>query len=525
VVAQQRLAMHKIKAILRLHLLGEIKSARRIGLAVGVGKTAVAECLRRATAAGLGEWTQIERLDETSLEQRLYPASSGIKSRRQRPLPDWGRVREELARRDHQVTLALLWTEYKAEHPQGYQYSQFAELYRRYDKRLSVVLRQNYAPGERSFVDYCDGIALTDPVSGTKIPTQLFVGVLGASSYTFAMASLSQELPRWLDCHVRMYEHFGGVSALTIPDNLRSGVKRADRYEPEINPSYEELARHYGTCVLPARVRKPRDKAKVEAGVLVAQRWILAALRNRTFYSLTELNTAIAELLLKLNDRVMRHVNESRRSLYERLDRPALKPLPSARYEYAEWKQLKANIDYHVEFDDHYYSVAYTLIGESLWCRATSNTVELFHKGKRVASHPRSYAKYKYSTVPEHRPASHRAHLEWTPSRLIEWGRSIGVHTGALIEHVIRSKPHPEQGYRSALGILRLSNKHGKQRLDLACAKAFAIRSPSYKTVKTMLDRRMEATPLRGEARQTNNAEDMISSLGATNVRGGGYYH
>jgi len=517
--------MRKIKEILRLRLLGGIAGARRIGLAVGCGKTAVAECLRRAVAAGLTDWAAVEALDETALEQRLYPAKCGVRLPRQRPVPDWARIREELARRDHQVTLALLWTEYKAEHPDGYQYSQFAELYRQYEKRLSVVLRQNHAPGERSFVDYCDGIALTDPVSGEKVPTELFVGALGASSYTFAMASLSQELPAWLDSHVRMYEHFGGVPALTIPDNLRSGVKRADRYEAEINPSYEELARHYGTCVMPARVRKPRDKAKVEAAVLVAQRWILAALRHRTFYSLTELNAAIAELLVKLNDRLMRHVNESRRSLYERLDRPALKPLPGTRYEYAEWKQVKVNIDYHVEFDDHYYSTPYTLIGEALWCRATSTTIELFLKGKRVASHPRSYAKYQHSTVFEHRPASHRAHLEWTPSRLIEWGTSIGPHTGALIEQVIRSKPHPEQGYRSSLGILRLSNKHGKQRLELACAKAFAIGSPSYKTVKTMLDQRMEAAPLRGETRRTNNAEDMTSSLGSDNVRGGDYYH
>lgn len=517
--------MRKIKEILRLRLLGAITGARRIGLAVGCGKSAVAECLQRATAAGLTDWASVEALDETALEQRLYPGKAGARSPGQRPMPHWPRIREELARRDHQVTLALLWSEYKAEHPGGYQYTQFVEHYRRFEKSLSVVLRQSHAPGERSFVDYCDGIALTDPVSGQKVPTQLFVGVLGASSYTFAMASLSQELPAWLDCHVRMYTFFEGVSALTVPDNLRSAVKRADRYEPELNPSYRELAQHYGTCVIPARVRKPRDKAKVEAAVLVAQRWILAALRHRTFYSLNELNAAIAQLLVKLNDRVMRHVNESRRSLYERLERPALKPLPLTRYEYAQWKQVKLNIDYHAEFDDHYYSASYTLIGESLWCRATSNTVELFHKGKRVASHPRSYAKYHRSTVAEHRPASHRAHLDWTPSRLIDWGKSIGVHTGALIEHVIGSKPHPEQGYRSALGILRLSNKHGAQRLELACAKAFAIRSPSYKTVKTMLDQRMEAAPLRGEAKHAEHADDPLASLGAANVRGSGYYH
>lgn len=517
--------MRKIKEILRLRLLGGITGTRRIGLAVGCGKSAVSECLQRATVAGLTDWTSVEALDEEALEQRLYPTKAASRSPAQRPMPDWPRIREELARRDHQVTLALLWSEYKAEHPGGYQYSQFAELYRRFEKRLSVVLRQTHRPGERSFVDYCDGIALTDPVSGETVPTELFVGVLGASSYTFAMATLSQELPAWLDSHVRMYEYFGGVPALTIPDNLRAAVKRADRYESALNPSYQELAQHYGTCVIPARVRKPRDKAKVEAAVLVAQRWILAVLRHRTFYSLNELNAAIAELLVKLNDRVMRHVNESRRSLHERLDRPALKPLPAMPYEYAEWKQVKVNIDYHVEFDEHYYSAPYTLIGEHLWCRACSRTIELFHKGKRVASHPRSYVKYHHSTVAEHRPASHRAHLEWTPSRLIDWGTTIGAHTGALIEHVIRSKPHPEQGYRSALGILRLSKRHGAARLELASAKAFAIRSPSYKTIKTMLEQRMEAAPLRGEAKRSDRADDPATSIGATNVRGSGYYH
>jgi len=263
-VAQQRLAMHQIKDILRLHLLGGVTSCRRIGRAVGCGKTAVAECLRRATAAGLMTWETVATLDEDALERRLYPAAAAkpvASGSTARPLPDWTRIREELARRDHKVTLMLLWTEYKAEHPDGYQYSQFAERYRRFEKTLSVVLRQQHRPGEKVFVDFCDGIALTHPVTGEKIPTQLFVGALGASSYTFATATLSQELPAWLDCHVRMYEFFQGASALTIPDNLRSGVSKADRYEAELNPSYRDLAEHYGTCVIPARVRKPRDNA------------------------------------------------------------------------------------------------------------------------------------------------------------------------------------------------------------------------------------------------------------------------
>jgi transposase len=517
--------MHKIKDILRLHLLGGITSCRRIGRAVGCGKTAVSTCLQRAAEAGLSSWEAVEALDEEALERRLYRTAATTQPttlRQARPLPDWTWVREELARRDHKVTLMLLWTEYKAEHPDGYQYSQFAERYRRFERRLSVVMRQHHRPGEKTFVDFCDGIALRDPLRGERVPTQLFVGALGASSYTFACATLSQSLPAWLDCHVRMYEFYQGVSALTIPDNLRAGVTKPDRYEAELNPSYRELAEYYGTCVIPARVRKPRDKAKAEAAVLVAQRWILAVLRHRTFYSLAELNGAITELVVKLNDRVMRHLKESRRSLYERLDRPALKPLPATPYEYADWKQVKVNIDYHVSFDDHFYSVPYMLTGETLWCRASHRTVELLHKGKRVASHPRSFVKYAYSTTPEHRPASHRAHLQWTPSRLIHWGRTIGPHTAALLEQVIRSKPHPEQGYRSALGILRLSKKHGEDRLERACDKALRIHSPSYKTVKTMLAQRMESAPLRGEVDQAGGDSEQ---LGAKNVRGRGYYH
>lgn len=515
--------MNKIKEVLRLHLVGGIGSRRQLARAVGCSKTAISDCLRRASAAGLSHWELIAQLDEEELEKQLYPSARSVPVPRDtaRPVPDWSRIREELARRDHQVTLALLWTEYKAEHPNGYQYSQFAELYRRFEKKLSVVLRQAHRAGEKCFVDFCDGMAFVDRSTGELIPTQLFVGALGASSYTFATASLSQELPVWLDCHVRMYEFFGGASAITVCDNLRAGVTHPDRYEAQINFSYSELAAHYHTCVMATRARKPRDKAKVEAAVLVAQRWILAVLRHRTFYSLAELNEAISELLVKLNDRVMRHLKQSRRQLFERLDRPALKPLPVHPYEYAEWKQVKVSIDYHISFEDHFYSVAYTLIGETMWCRSTHRTVELIHKGKRIASHPRSYIKYGYSTVPEHRPAAHRAHLEWTPSRLIEWGRTVGPHTAALIEHVMRVKPHPEQGYRSVLGILRLSNQFGADRLEHACERALAISSPAYRTVKTMLQKRMEqvSSPAKSSTQQSTDA------LGVVNVRGRRHYH
>lgn len=522
-MAQKRLdVMRQIKAILRLYFLGGIHSTRRIARAVNAGKSSVSDCIHRAKAASLTDWATIDALDETTLEARLYRGVATPAKHAARALPDWTKVREELNRRDHKVTLTLLWHEYKAQHPDGYQYSQFAELYRRFERKLSVVLRQQHRGGEKSFVDFCDGLALTNPVTGERIATQLFVGVLGASSYTFATATLSQELPVWLDCHVQMYAFFEGVSAITVPDNLRAGVKRADRYEATLTESYAELARHYGTCVIPARVRKPRDKAKVEAAVLVAQRWILAVLRHRTFYHLNELNTAIEDLLVKLNARVMRHVQASRKELYERLDKPALKPLPAQPYEYAQWKQVRANIDYHVTFDDHFYSVPYTLTGETLWARATHHTIELIFKGKRVAAHPRSCVKYAYSTIPEHRPASHQAHLAWTPSRLIEWGKTIGPHTAALIDHVIAHKPHPEQGYRSALGILRLSKTFGAERLERAAEKALAISSPSYKTVKTMLERNMEAAPIR---ERRPGAQKHLTGLGQPNVRGRDYYH
>lgn len=522
-MAQERLSVRKIKDLLRLHLVGGVGGRRRLAAAIGCSKTAAADCLRRAAIAGLMRWELIAELDEEELEKRLYPSAreGGAPSKSvPRAQPDWAKVREELARRDHQVTLVLLWQEYKSAHPEGYQYSQFAALYRRFEKKLSVVLRQAHRGGEKVFVDFCDGLALVDPNSGKRVATQLFVAALGASSYTFAIATLSQELPVWLDCHVRMFEHFGGVSRLTICDNLRAGVTRADRYEAELNASYRELATHYNTCVIPTRVRKPRDKAKVEAAVLVAQRWILAVLRDRQFFHLDDLNAAIAELLKRLNERVMRHVKQSRRQLYDKLDRPALQPLPAQPYEYAEWKQVGVNIDYHISFDDHYYSVPYTLVGETLWCRATHHIVELFHRGKRLTSHVRSFVKYAHSTHSEHRPASHRAHLEWTPSRLIRWGQSIGPHTAAVVEHLIRSKPHPEQGYRSSLGLLRLSERFGAARLERACERSIAMRSASYRTVKTMLKKRMEEAPLLEPVQSDSTAD-----LGAAYVRGRRYYN
>jgi len=522
-MAAERLAMRKIRDVLRFHFVGGVRSSRKIGRAVGCGKTTVLELLRRAPALGMNSWADVQALNDEALERLFYPELLSTRGPGANAQPDWRKIHEELSRRDHQVTLALLWSEYKAENPTGYQYSRFAELYRRWSLRLSVVMRQHHRPGEKSFVDYCDGLNIVNPQTGELIRTQLFVGALGASSYTFAEATLSQTVPDWLMSHVRMYEFFGGVTSITVPDNLRSGIKEADRYEAVINLSYRDLSEHYGTCIIPARVRKPRDKGKVEAAVLVAQRWILAVLRNRTFYSLKELNLAIAELLEKLNNRVMRHIKQSRRELFERLDRPALLPLPTARYEFAEWKKERLPIYYHVKVDDHFYSAHYTLTGEVLWSRASATTVEVFHRGNRVASHIRSFIKYDYTTDPAHRPASHDEHVKWTPARIIDWGKSIGPHTSTLIAQVIADKPHPEQGYRSALGIIRLADKFTKERLEKASEKALSIGSSSYKTVQSMLKRRMEAVTV-PHAPATHN-EQQLELLAKDNLRGSGYYH
>lgn len=530
----ERLAMRKIKEVLRLAYDCGVEGSRTIGRSVGCSKSNVNNILKKAAVAGLKSWADVTPLSEAELEAKLYPPAATPSTCRRstiKPVPDWASIHQELHRADHQMTLALLWTEYKTQHPEGYQYSRYVELYRRWLGTVTRVMRQEHRGGEKVFVDYCDGIPLIDGTSGDKSKTQLFVGALGASSYTFAMASATQKIEDWIASHCRMYEYFGGVPSITVPDNLRSGINKPDRYEAEPNSTYQEMATHYGTCIIPARVRKPKDKAKAEAAVLVAQRWILAVLRHRTFYSLSEMNEAIAELLVKLNDRKMKHLGRSRKELWEMLDRPALKALPPRRYEFATWKKVRLNIDYHVDYQHHYYSAPHTLAKEELWLRVTNWVVEIFHKGKRVASHPRSYAPYKMTTIAEHMPSSHRAHAEWTPSRVIQWGRTIGTNTGLLVEQVMARKPHPEQGFRSALGIIRLAEDCGAERLERAAAKSLSIGSASYQGVKKMLKNHMEGTPMEIAAPMHKVSADdgerkarQTDLLAAENLRGKDYY-
>jgi transposase len=517
-MAAERLDMRRVRDVLRLHFVFG-QSPRAIAKSLGCGRTTVRDYLSRANKYNLYKWEDIEGLSDQELEARLgftiFPKAMWLNAKK--VMPDWAKAHEELSRHK-KLTLALLWEEYLEANPGGYQYTQFCEHYGRWSKKLSVVMRQAHKAGEKAFVDYCDGPTLVDAETGALIPTELFVGVLGASSYTFAEATLAQTLPNWLSSHVRMYEFFGDVTEITVPDNLKSGVTRPCFYEPVINESYRDLSRHYNTAIIPAHVRKPRHKAKVEAGVLVAQRWILMALRNRVFHTLAELNEAIQELLEKLNRRLMRHLKKSRLELFEELDRPQLKPLPKDRYEFAEWKKAKVNIDYHVEFDEHYYSVPYHHVHEQVDVRATATVVEIYLKGERVTSHLRSSRKGKHTTKPEHMPANHQAMVKWPPSRVLAWAEKIGPSVGLLTEKILASRRHPEQGYRSALGLIRLEKKYGHERLEKSCRRALEIGAHTYRFVADMLKNNMDKTIV-------DQSKQLSFTVNESNTRGRDQYH
>jgi transposase len=490
-MARPRSAMRKIRDVLRLNL-GEKLSRRTVGAAVGLPYTTVADYLMRARAAGLG-WPLPEAMDDAALEARLFPAAPTVAAAR--PPPDFAGVHAELRRKG--VTLELLWVEYREREPGGYGYSQFCNLYRRWQRRVDVVMRQEHRAGEKLFVDFPgQTVPLVDPATGEVTQAEIFVAVLGASNYTYAEAVPSQALPHWVAAHVHAFAYFGGCPQVLVPDNLKAGVARAHRYEPDLNRTYAEMAAHYGCAVIPARPNKPRDKAKAENGVLLVERWILARLRKRTFCALAELNAAIHGLLEELNRRPFKKLPGSRRSLFEALDRPALKPLPGRPYEYATWKLAKVNVDYHVEAERHWYSVPYQLAGERVDVRLTATTVEAFHRGRRVASHVRGSQPFRFTTDPAHMPASHRAHLEWTPGRILRWARASGPQTAELVEGVLASRPHPEQGFRSCLGILRLGKHYGDQRLEAACGRALALRAFSYRSVESILRTGLDRQPL-----------------------------
>jgi transposase len=438
----ERLSMRKIREVLRLRLETGL-SARQVAASLQLARSTVGEYERRFAAAGL-IWPLPAALSDTELERRLFPPPPPV-CRATRAVPDWAVIHQELRRPG--VTLMLLWEEYRAADPQGFAYSWFCEHYRAWAGKLDVVMRQTHRAGEKLFVDYAgQTVEVIERASGEVRRAQIFVAVLGASNYTYAEATWTQALPDWIGSHVRAFEYFGGVTEILVPDNLKSGVQRTCRYEPDLHPTYAELANHYGVAVIPARVRRPRDKAKAEVGVQVVERLILAALRHRTFFSLAELNAAIAVLLDRLNRRPFKKLPGSRCEAFATLDQPLLRPLPAAPYVFATGKRVRVRIDYHVEVDGHYYSVPYALVKQPLDARLTAHTVECFHKGQRVASHVRSHRKGHHTTVSEHMPKAHREYAAWTPQRLVHWAEQTGSATTAVIAHIQSPPTAPSAG-------------------------------------------------------------------------------
>ena len=506
--------MHRTREILRQKwALG--RSHRDVAASVAVSVGVVAKTVARARTAGL-DWDVLQELDDAQLELRLYGRRD--LSDPNRPEPDCAWLHQERQKRG--VTLELLHLEYLQEHPNGYRYTQFCERYRRWLKKRRLSMRQVHRAGEKLFVDFAGTRpVIQNPQTGEHVEVELFVAVLGASSYTFAQALWSQRSEDFLHAHMAALDYFGGAPQVLVPDQLRSAVKKPCRYEPEAQREYEDLARHYGAIVIPARPGKPKDKAKVEAGVLVATRWILARLRNETFFSLEALNTRIAELLEDLNHRKMKQYGQSRRQRFEVLDDPSLQGLPERRFEYGRRKTCRVNIDYHVDLEGHLYSVPYLLVHEAVETRSTSTTVEIFHRGQRVAVHPRGRVRGGHTTDKSHMPKSHRDHSEWSPSRLLNWAASIGPRTEELAAAILKSRPHPEMGYRSCLGIIRLERTYGGARLEAACGRALALGATSYRHVASTLKNRMEQASLPMSEEPAEEIRDH------ENLRGPEYYN
>jgi transposase len=505
--------MRKIKEVLRLKAAG--LSVREIARSTGSGRSTVFDYLLRADAAGLA-WPLPDELDDGALEAVLFPCQTAAVLAA-RPVPDWKEVHAELASRKH-LTLRLLWLEWRAEHPEGWGYTQYCVHYRRWLDRRDVVMRLSWPAGERMFVDYAgDTVPIVDPATGEITRAQVFVAALGCSGMIYAEISASQSLENWLGAHGRAFSFYGGVPVAVTPDNLKAGVTRACRYDPVLNPSYAELAAHYGTVVLPARAAKPRDKAPVENAVLQVERWVLAPLRHRQFFSLAEADAAVAAKVAELNSRPFRGEATSRGELFESLERPALGPLPGEAFELAVWKRGRVNIDYHVEFDRNYYSVPFRHARQAVEVRTTATTVEVFRSGTRVASHARSLARRRYVTDPAHMPAAHRAHLEWSPSRLISWAQGIGPDVAVFAATLLETRPHPEHSYRACLGLMNLAKRYGPERLAAACARASASGAISYTSVKSILAEGLDRVPV---------AAPVVLPPPPTheNLRGGDYY-
>lgn len=487
----QGVSMHNIKEILRLHF--EVKlSQHQIARSLSLSSGAVNKYLALAKAA-LIQWPLPQELSESELRVLLRPHVDTVSHYHE---PDYASIHQELKRKG--VTLVLLWQEYEQTHgKKAYRYAQFCAKYRDFVDKQKPTMRQKHLAGEKLFVDYCGPtIDIIDPDTGEIKSAAIFVAVLGASNYTYAEATWDQTLPNFMASHVRTFEFLGGVPTLLVPDNLKAAVTKACRYEPKINATYEDLAQHYGTAVLPTRPYKPKDKAKVENAVLVVERWILAKLRHHTFVGLAELNQAIKKLLHELNHKPFKQLPGTRASQFAAIDQPALKSLPPSAYTFATFKQARVHLDYHVQVEDHYYSVPHTLIKALLNVRITQATVECFYQGERVASHRRSYQKGGYTTLALHMPQSHQKYADKTPDRFLKWASSIGPYTQKVIEALLKQLVHPEQNYRACLGLLTIAKPYGKQRLEAACQLAITIGSPKRYSVLSILRNGLDKQPL-----------------------------
>jgi transposase len=500
--------MHKIKDVLRLKLDARL-SHEQIAAALRISKGAVAKYAGLAAAAGI-DWATASTLDEVALEQRLLtkPAKQSAYA-----LPDYGRIHQELRKKG--VTLVLLWEEYQAEHAdrQTYRYTQFCGLYHAFAQRLKRSMRQTHRAGEKLFIDFAGP---TVPLDGGG-RAHIFVAAMGASGYTFACATTRETTRDWIESTVRALHFYQGVPALIVPDNPKAMIADADRYEPRANDTVLDFARHYGTSVLPARAHRPQDKAKVEFAVQLVERWVLARLRHQRFASVDEVDRALVPLMHRLNHKPFQKMPGNRASAFAALDAPALTPLPAQRYEIARFKTVKVHIDYHVEIEAHRYSVPHALVGCQLDARITRHVVELLHRGQRVAAHARSERRGEFTTVAEHMPAAHRAHREWTPQRLIDWGNSIGMSTGAVVTRLLEQHKHPEHGYRTCLGLLSLAKRYGRERLEAACTVALSIGAARYRNVRDILASNRDRAP------SSEKQADWISPAHA-HVRGPGYY-
>lgn len=517
-MAKKRLTMRKIKDILRLrHEAG--LSYRGIAQALNIGYGTVVDYLTRAKQAELG-WPIPNEMGERELARALFPTQQATGQRRFSD-PDFSDVHRELKRKG--VTKQLLWQEYRQNHPDdGYSYAQFCHRYLQWLGCQQRSMRQIHRAGEKLFVDYCGPtMAIVNPDTGEMRSAQIFVAVLGASNYTFACASWSQKQVDWLHAHVKAFEFFGGVPEMVVPDNLKSAVRKTHRYEPEINPSYQQLAAHYQTVIVPARPYKPKDKAKAEVAVQIVERWIMARLRHQTFFTLSSLNQAISLLLTDLNLRPFKKLPGTRRSQFEQLDQPVLRDLPTQAYLYTEFKQARVHIDYHIEYDKHYYSVPHHLVKQTVEVQASNSTLAIYANGQRVASHPRRYSKGAHSTCPEHMPDSHQAIHDWSPDRFLSWAGDIGAQTREVVNHLLQEKRHTEQSYRRILALLSNAKKYGRERLNKACGRALLINSPTRSSVESILKQGLDQVTV--ELTDSTTQEELCLDH-HENLRGKDYY-